>query len=193
MADTTKTDRAPRKFESLPDELVGVRAPNGEDAKLTWSFKKAGPLRKKNKNTPDMFALKPVRPSNEEEQQKFIQWMGLKLATELALRNTTQFAVKWTLGPSFHKGSGLFLPEEFQKCVDTFSARGETIKALKEEQEELMEEMVTVNKDKAMTVDNKRKRFEEIANRIEEIQKAIEIKTAEPDEDEDSETVPATS
>lgn len=185
MADTKQ--KAPHKYESLPEVFDAKRLINGNEQH--YPFLKAK-LRKIDKEAADRFALVPKRPTTDDEKVQLQQFGGLEIVSDLFLRGARNLSTRWTIN-SFAGDTGLFVPEEFAKCVDTWSARGETIKALKAEQLELIDELTEIQQDRQMSVDIKMKRFNEIMERMVAIKEAIEFKQATNAEaDEAAEEVP---
>src|SRR6266567_2276255 len=79
-----------KKIEAIiPDSLISTR--NGQE----WPCE-AIATRKLREDAPDRYALKPVKPKDEESRQKFLSWVGLDQAIELVYQKVSQTAVNIT-------------------------------------------------------------------------------------------------
>lgn len=185
MADKT---RAPRKFETLPADFDGVRFA-ATDHEKHLKFVKTE-LKKKQKDAPPRFALIPERPKKDEQWQELVDFGGPQLVGESFYRFTRAMAQRWTF-KAFSKDEGIFVPDEFAKMVDKFSARGETLKALRAELDELQTEMIEISQDTTTDAAEKMKRFTEIVERMKEVKEAIDFNSATPEDDEDADDEPA--
>lgn len=181
MADKT---RAPRKFETLPETYDGSRF-IGTDHEKHLKFIKTE-LKKKQKDAPPRFALIPERPKKDEQWQELVDFGGPQLVGESFYRFTRSMAQRWTF-KAFSKDEGVFVPEEFAKMVDKFSARGETLKSLRSELDELQTEMIEISQDTTTDAAEKMKRFTEIVERMKDVKDAIDFNSASPDDEEDTE------
>src|ERR1051326_1622869 len=171
MPDETKTDANPAEesavvvLESVPTSLVVARNqtesnPDGNPYPFTQAK-----LKKKNKADPDRFALVPEKPKTAEEFQKFLAFLGVEQSALLAYQRARGMSANWTTS-SVNKETGMFNQNDFIKCVQEMSARGETIKALNEERIELTNEIINLSKDTKMSMADKVKRMEEIGSRL---------------------------
>lgn len=149
-------------------------------------------LKKKDKTAPDRFAYVPQKPKFSEDASKklMIDHLGQDLILSLAYGRWRSMAAGWTDSATkeIKDEKGVVLSEEFNeqefiKYASEFSARGETIKSLLEEKEELTDEIISLSKDTKITAVDKVKRIDEIGNRLNEITETIEFKKkAKPEE-----------
>lgn len=181
MADKT---RAPRKYDTLPEKLEAVRF-EGTDHAVTLDFVKTE-LKKKQKDAPPRFALMPPKPKNDEDLQKIATFIGHPEAGTLLSRALRSFSQRWSFN-AHAKSDGIFVPDDFKKMAAQFSARGETKTALKEEYDELSEELISLFQDQSIDVPTRMSRGNEITLRMKDIKEALDRKEFKEDVDDDEE------
>lgn len=179
------TAENPAPTGAVPSELIVEREVVKGEAPVPYPFVQQK-LKKKNEKDPDRYALVPEKPkfSVAEELNKMVSHLGLELVASLAYGRWRQMSAGWTESAT---KDGVFNEGEFKKYASEFSARGETIKALLEEKEELTAEIVTLSKDMKMSPADKVVRITEIGNRLNEINETIEFKKREKPEETEAE------
>lgn len=161
---------------TVPEQVTVTRFITEENpAGQPFLFKKVK-LRQKDKSKPARMALAPekLKWDQDDAQQKVVKHLGLTLLIELAVTRWKAMAANWTASAT---KDGVFNEAEFQKYASEFSARGETIKSLLAEREDLIEEMIQVTTGQAgLTPDEIQKRVGEIGDRMKEIAETIDFK-----------------
>lgn len=178
MADETQ----PTVTNEVPDTLEISRNKTQENAEGNpWTFSKQK-LKKKDKSKPDKFALVPIRPKTPEDFNKWLEFLGIQQAAIASYQRVRGMSANWTES-STNDSTGQFVLNDFVKCVEEMSARGETLKDLNNERNELTNEIIALSKDHKLNAVDKVKRMEEIASRLNEINDVIAARQAKAQED----------
>lgn len=143
-------------------------------------------LKKRQKTDPDKYAYVPVKPkfSDEAEADRMLKHLGKELVLSLAYGRWRSMAAGWTESATKEVlaadgktvESEEFNENEFIKYAAEFSARGETIKDLLAEKDELTGEIISLSQNTKMAVNDKMARMTEIGFRLNEITETIEFK-----------------
>lgn len=196
MPDTAVAEK-PQEIK-LPDNMEPFLLINrGKDdtlglAGLDWRFE-LKPLRKgKNKQGPQKFAYRPVKPSEKHETynwENWLSWLDKKQAVETSYQRVAGMSALWHDNETDDK-TGVFDKDKFIRDVTEFSSRGETFAALEGEQEELRLALSTNIADLrggSINAEEFAKRAGEIADRLNEIAETIAEKQQKGKTDEQAE------
>jgi len=175
-----------KKIEAIiPDSVISTR--NG----IEWPCE-ASSTRKLEKDSPDRFALKPIKPKDEEGKQKFLAWIGLDQVLELAYQKVAQTSVNITKSSIDEKQTDptkAFSVKDFLDGLANFSARGETMASLREELSNLQEEFKNIILSGTITDPEAQKaKFKEIAERIKYCQEQLILKQKTKEEEPEKPT-----
>lgn len=153
---------------------------------------------KKKGNNPERSAYVPSKPNDkiaERTTEKYLQHIGKEVAP-LVARVHRGMSSLWhnsaMLDSTPHDKDGNFTGETdiekfvtvFSKNAAEFSARGETLKSLREEESSLTDELLSLMDDETLTNDERKAKVKELSTRIKEVKAAIADKVESNAKDE---------
>lgn len=137
-------------------------------------------LKKRQKTDPDRYAFQPVKPveKGEYDYKRWLEFLEEKQVVETSYQRVKGMSALWT-DAEIDAKSGVLNEAAFIEDVQKFSSRGETFKALLDEQAELTQDIITLTKSKKenkVTAVEYAEKVAEISDRLNEIAEAIERK-----------------
>lgn len=145
----------------------------------TWDFVKAEKSRGKDKGATVYVPVQP-RWDDDADVQRFLNWNGLKTTLENEFAKLRQIAMGWTRSAT---ANGEFIVDAFTKYASEFSARGESIKELQEQIEDLMVEVTKLYESGLDPVELGKQITGKFAE-IKKLREVIEAKRRDKEEDE---------
>ena len=179
MADNVTT---PTTAKPAPKAITGIPANGLEVTRNGKVLRFVVEKLKKRSNGPERIALVPAPDKNEADKQNSVDWIGFEQLYFFGRRVTRQMSV--ILTASNTDDNGVFNPGGFVDSMAKFSARGETLKSLFAEREQLMQEMVTSSQDATLSTEDRLAAINTIGKRMREIMEASAAKQEANREDE---------
>jgi hypothetical protein len=167
-----------------------IVVPRGEgEQTVEWKFERKK-LKQKGKESKVRYALQPVFPKTDAEKDQWLKWVQREQLVNTSHAKVSGMSTNWTETATKYTGEGkAAAPAEFSEArfievAATFSARGETIKSLTEEKEEINAKIVELASDTSMAMPEKMQAMNDLAVRLKEVMESIEDRKQKPSVEE---------
>lgn len=156
---------------------------------VAWNFNEFELQRGKKKGQK---VLVPEQPDfkNSDSVAQFLAWIGAEQVVRNEFAKTRQLSIGWTRSAT-PDDTKVLSEAAFQKYASEFSVRGETIKDLSNQVEELLAEMAVVNNDTSLSKADKGMKIVELFVEVSKLREVIEAKRRGKEDDEDEDDKPA--
>lgn len=158
-----------------------------DNNETTYTFEQAK-LKSRDKSLPANYAFVPKKPVSDEDYDKVQAFLGKKDLINLAMRVWRQFSVNWSESAGT-KTNGAPVDSDiwkttFAQLAAAMSAEGLSMKALRNEENELKTELFALIANAGMNPVDKVAKMTEIGTRMKEIQDSLTARATKKDEEE---------